>query len=265
MANHYTQALRRFDEEEPSGSNRDRWLLTYADMITLLAAFFLMLYSMSVVSKGKFSVLAQSMKSGFNGGLNTGEGIEETPRMKIERAQYQEALKNLVQFVEQNRMSGKVALRPEERGLVISLVSDNMLFKRGQAEVQQDSEKLMDQVTQILKSAPRNQVQIEGHTDDLPIRTLQFPSNWELSASRASAMLRNFVDRHGLPANRFIASGYADTHPLAPNTNEQSRARNRRVEIILLKSEAQRAADLIRKTEQQQKQRRDRLPSPEVD
>ena len=247
----------RYYPDHSEHGNLERWLLTYADMITLLTAFFLMMYSMSVVSKGKFTQLASSMRSGFSGeqqggsSILNGEGPRTTPVGTLkeqEFKQYQQAMSNLGVFVEQQNLKSKVGVRVDERGLVISLLSDNMLFARGQANLQPASEKLLQQVAQIIQTVP-NRVQIEGHTCNLPIRTALFPSNWELSSMRAGSVLRYFTERQSIDRQRFVAAGYADTKPLAANTNETNRARNRRVDIVIMKSEAQREADLIRKGE----------------
>jgi chemotaxis protein MotB len=123
-----------------------------------------------------------------------------------------------------------------------------MLFERGKAQLGANGEPILDSVAALIKSMP-NRVQVEGHTDDLPIHTPQFPSNWELSTARAGAVLRYFTDQCQLSKIRFAAAGYADTHPLLPNNSEANRSRNRRVDIVLLKSDAERSADLQRQSE----------------
>lgn len=239
--------------------NLERWLLTYADMITLLTAFFLLLYSMSVVSRGKFTRLASSVRSGFGAEhpsgphILNGGGTYATPFGSLpprEYREYEQAMRNLGSFVEQQNLRGKVGVRSDERGLVISLVSDDLLFRRGQAGLRPEVEPLLRRVTQVIRPLS-NQIQIEGHTCDLPIRTAQFPSNWELSTMRAGTVLRYFTERMGLRRQRFIAAGYADTRPLVANTDENNRARNRRVDIVIVKSEAQRQADAARQAEVQ--------------
>ncbi|MBC7526887.1 MAG: OmpA family protein [Chthonomonadaceae bacterium] len=259
--NGYAARLRRDTEGEDRQTSHERWLLTYADMITLLAAFFLMLYSMSVMNQGKFTALTDSL-TGRTRASEEPMKVRMSEDLKKQRAEYQQALKNLVQFVEQNRMSGRVALRAEERGMVISLVSDDLLFERGHADLKGASVPLLGQVRQILQTMPANTIQIEGHTDNLPIKTVQFPSNWELSTARASAILRTFTEKFGMPQSRFLASGYAETKPLVVNNSETNRVRNRRVDIILLKTEAQRNAELIRRTALEQKNQRDSSPTP---
>ncbi len=237
--------------------NLERWLLTYADMITLLTAFFLMLYSMSVMSKGKFTALATSVRSGFGGIMQGGTSIlngggAHTLHPGIlpdgTYQQYEEAMRSLRSYVEQHHLKGKVSTRDDQRGVVISLVSDDMLFARGKAELSPASDAVLTRVTRILKTVPNN-VEIEGHTCDLPIHTALFPSNWELSSARAGSVLRYFTEKQNLPERRFVAAGYADTHPLVPNISESNRAQNRRVDIVLLKTDAQQQADLQRQAE----------------
>jgi len=236
--------------------NQDRWLLTYADMITLLTAFFLMLYSMSVMSKGKFSQLAISVRGSFAGPItaggkvlpNGGTSINQLGVSAHEYRNYTRAMGNLRRYVEQNNLTGAVSTRSDERGVVISLIADNMLFERGQADIRAKSVPVLTHVAQILKSTS-NRVTIEGHTCDLPIHTTQFPSNWELSTDRAGTLLRYFTGEQGLDSHRFMAAGYADTRPLASNDSEANRARNRRVDIVILKTDSQRERDLARRAE----------------
>ncbi len=242
----------------PGHDNLDRWLLTYADMITLLTAFFIMLYAMSVMSRGKFVQIASSVRGGFGGGVTEG-GNGILPNGKTQAAHsgdaagasyqhYQNAVQDLNNFVEQQKLKGAVNIRSDERGVIISLLSDGMLFQRGTAGLQPGSGELLRHVTDIIGTLP-NHIQVEGHTCDLPIHTAQFPSNWELSTSRAGTILRYFTEQAGLPATRFSAAGYADTRPLVSNTSEERRARNRRVDIVILKTEAQRESELMRQSE----------------
>lgn len=237
--------------------NLERWLLTYADMITLLTAFFLMMYSMSVVSKGKFSQMATSVRSGFTGSAEGGQSIllgggAHSATLGVspdtQEAHYENAMSDLNKYVEQNKLDGKVSIRSDQRGVIITLLSDKMLFQRGKAELNRNSGKVLDKVANILKAAP-NDIQIEGHTCNLPISNAQFPSNWELSTARAGVVLRYFTEHFGLPDKRFNASGYAATRPIFPNTTETRREKNRRVDIVLLKTEKQREGNLQRQAE----------------
>ncbi|MEJ5251835.1 MAG: OmpA family protein [Chthonomonadetes bacterium] len=213
--------------------NVDRWLLTYADMITLLVALFIMLYSMSAVNQEKFGALAQSMRREFqalpehNGGKVVGAGSIVDP--------VEQQVSRLQQFLQEKGLQSQVRIRHEERGLVISLLSDGTLFDLGSADLKPSAKQVLDQVAEALRALP-NPVLIEGHTDNLPIRTAQYPSNWELSAARAARVLRYLVQKGGIPAERLIAVGYADTRPLVPNSSPANRAQNRRVDIAVLKT-----------------------------
>ncbi len=236
--------------------NSDRWLLTYADMITLLTAFFLMLYAMSVMSKGKFAQVASSLRGGFNASANAspssvGVGTRTTQIGILSEGQYkkyQETVSDLSRFVEQQNWKDRVQVKSDNRGIIISLASDALLFERGKAGVRSQASDLLIKVGKIVAAVP-NKVQIEGHTCDLPIKTAQFPSNWELSAARAAAILRVFSEGQGVEPKRFIAAGFAATRPIQPNVSDRKRSSNRRVDIVILKSAAQRESDLIRRSE----------------
>ncbi|HLH79191.1 MAG TPA: flagellar motor protein MotB [Chthonomonas sp.] len=229
--------------------NLERWLLTYADMITLLMAFFLMLYSMSVMSRGKFQQMAISVRQGFDGD-KAAKGVGVGTDLAAERTyqQYMQSLQKLRQYVEQHHLEGAIHMSNDRRGIVISVLTDGLLFKSGQATLQPQSLPLLHQIAGLLRVLP-NDVVVEGHTDDRPIHTLQFASNWELSAARAGAVVRDLILREGLPIRRFSAAGYADTRPLYPNDTPQHRARNRRVEIVLLRTQQEAEAEMQRQQE----------------
>ncbi len=231
----------------------DRWLLTYADMITLLTIFFLLLYSMSVVSRGKFSSLAGSVRSSLSTAkpsiTSGGTGIlPGSSQSQSSEQNYVANMQNLNEYMEQHKLKDRVSVAQETRGIVISMLADNMLFTRGSAEVQVASAPMLQKVAQLLRSV-KNTVQVEGHTCDLPIKTPQFPSNWELSTARAGAVVREFTENHGLEPTRFRAAGYASIHPVVPNTSDSNRSRNRRVDIVIMKSESQKEAEVLRRAE----------------
>ncbi len=242
--------VRRMPHQPEGHHNHERWLLTYADMITLLAAFFLMLYSMSVMSKGKFQQVAASMRSEFgenkkhSGSGSGSNGVLSDPAY----LQYQNALQDLAKYVEQHHLGGDVKVSSDERGVVITLLSDGVLFKSGHAHLRTASLPLLRRIAKVLQPLPNN-VLIEGHTDNQPIHTARFPSNWDLSTARAVSVLRYFTGNEGLPDHRFSAAGYADTRPLVPNDTLQHRAENRRVAVVILKTRLQRQADLERQNE----------------
>ena len=210
-------------------------------MITLLMAFFIMLYSMSTINAGRFRQVAVSIRSGFGGagdgaskpekasgfgadGPEIKDGIAGVPwsvLRKIEKRVHAKGLEKYVKF------------RTDERGLVISLATDKALFPKGQAELSPKTVQIIDAVADAVRGIP-NAISIEGHTCDLPVASEKYPSNWELSTSRATAVVRYFVEQAWISPERLTAAGYADSKPLAPNTTEKNRALNRRVDIVIL-------------------------------
>jgi chemotaxis protein MotB len=260
-------------KKQHAHENHERWLLTYADMITLLVAFFIMLYAMSVMNQHKFQQVAISVRSGFGGdvmgkapsildgsGENTvamsvtDQGSQDinkevqniSPHFKqkdvlIPSSTAQKAmdktLAKLREVIKKDHLEKTVQVKAEERGIVVTVLTDKFLFNKGQADILPDNRYVLDSMAQPLKAIP-NQVRIEGYTDDLPISTAKFPSNWELSTTRATTVLRYFISNNDIAAERLSAAGYADTRPICPNTTDQNRAMNRRVEIVVLKAGA---------------------------
>lgn len=229
---------------EGHGGNHERWLLTYADMITLLVAFFIMLYSMSVLNNKKFEAMAVSVRSGFGGELRgAGQGILEgglgvraeapgaSPLVTPGRHRLIEELRTLII---DKRLSDKVRLRSEPRGLVITLVTDKVLFQKAQAEIRPETLPLLHDVLKILSKVP-NHIRVEGHTCNLPVGRGRYASNWELSTARAVAVIRYAIEKGLIPENRLSAAGYADSRPVAANDSEAHRQLNRRVDIVVVR------------------------------
>jgi chemotaxis protein MotB len=146
-------------------------------------------------------------------------------------------LAKLREVIKKDHLEKTVQVKAEERGIVVTVLTDKFLFNKGQADILPDNRYVLDSMAQPLKAIP-NQVRIEGYTDDLPISTAKFPSNWELSTTRATTVLRYFISNNDIAAERLSAAGYADTRPICPNTTDQNRAMNRRVEIVVLKAGA---------------------------
>jgi chemotaxis protein MotB len=228
------------------GGGALRWLLTYADMITLLMAFFIMLYSMSVLNLAKFQQVAVSIKSGF-GGMVEGQGrsilgsssqfnIRPSPIVGETAGVPNQTVRKIQTMIKDEKLENKVRLRVDERGLVISLSTDKVLFGPGRASLSPSARKIIDAVAGSLKDIP-NEVRVEGHTCDLPIRSSEYPSNWELSTARATNVIRYLIDKKGFQPDRLSAAGYADSRALVPNTSESNRAINRRVDIVVLRSQ----------------------------
>lgn len=221
-----------------------RWLLTYADMITLLMAFFIMLYSASILNLSRFREMAVSIRSGFSGSMS-GQGQQVLAKgghakftltsIPDENAGVPlKALQDMRVQVKKDHLENTFSFRQDERGLVVSLVTDKALFPIASADLTVDSRKILDIVADLLKKVP-NQVLVEGHTCDLPVASEKYPSNWELSTARAAAVVRYFIEDKGTASSRLSAAGYADSKPL-PDTRPDNREKNRRVDIVILKT-----------------------------
>jgi len=230
--------------------NHDRWLVSYADFITLLFAFFVVMYALSTVNEGKYRILSNSMATAFRNVpintasnspalglppiavpsksgtvLKTQDAVKQKQREKM-RNVAKDILEVMAPLIEQ----GKVRVLETSRGVTIE-INDSILFSPGQALLQPALIKAMRAIAEVL--APTDfPIIIEGHTDNVPINTAQFPSNWELSAVRATTVLRLFADS-GVAGDRLTAIGYADTRPVEPNVLADGRARNRRVTILI--------------------------------
>lgn len=225
---------------EEGHENAERWLLTYADMITLLMAFFIMMYSMSVMNLEKFHEAAISIRSGFGGALKGGQHLLTYTNDSNKTDVYQKSTKDAVHKAEQelvsnaieNNLGDQMTVSRETRGLVVSICIDGLLFPRGSAVLSPKANILLRPIAKILRTVP-TEIMVEGHTCPRPIATAVFPSNWELSAARASSVVR-FLQANGVSPKHLRAVGYADTKPRVPNTTEKNRAWNRRVNIVIV-------------------------------
>lgn len=241
----------------------ERWLLTYADMITLLMALFMVMFSISAVNVSKYKSLQRSLEDAFSGRIlsggksinqngsspQTAPSAPEPPFPAImpprdekavgPRKGEDDALRALKRRIDayaaRNGLSEQLQTRIARRGLVVRLLTDRVLFDSGQAVFKPESAPLLKGIGGLLRSEVRRRATVvEGHTDNVPIHGGQFPSNWELSTARATTVVR-FLIRIGAGANRLSAAGFAATHPLASNRTESGRHRNRRVEIVVLR------------------------------
>ncbi|HHI03728.1 MAG TPA: chemotaxis protein MotB [candidate division Zixibacteria bacterium] len=226
---------RKYEDKE----NLDRWLLTYADLITLLLAFFIVMYSMSQVDAKKFGRMSDALSGVLKGGtviIKRGSQIGIMPGGGVLKTA---VLKSIGESIE-NDFMGKgneklVNTEVSERGLVIHIM-ESALFKLGSADLTEKAIKTLDVVAEHIKSLP-NHIRIEGHTDNRPINTLKYPSNWELSSARATEVVRYFIDEHNIRPDKISALGYGEFRPLVPNNTEDNRAKNRRVDILIMTME----------------------------
>lgn len=227
--------------------NSERWLLTYADLITLLLAFFVLMYAMSSADAQKFSKLAGSMRKAFNTGvLEGGDDISileqsmdpsaVTGGLEDDAASGQARDLELIigemgWISQQEGLVDKVTFSVRPEGIAIS-ISGNLLFSSGRAELRPDSVQLLQSLSRVLAQLP-NQVKVEGHTDDVPPGGTEFPSNWELSGARAVTVARYLAEAGGIDPTRLSAVAYSEFRPVAPNDSPRMRARNRRSEILI--------------------------------
>lgn len=216
------------------------WLNTYADMVTLLWTFFILLFSLSVLSQEKFQGAMGSVQSAF-GILNGGTGIFTEPAstnpnlnaIAQELAALETQGEGFKEELEKAGLGGKVSIEMEERGLVLRF-ADSILFDSGSADIRPDARELLLTVGRLIKPS-QNSVRIEGHTDNLPISTERFPSNWELSTGRAASVVRFLIDNLGFDPKKLEAAGYGEERPIASNSTPEGRQKNRRVDILLLR------------------------------
>jgi chemotaxis protein MotB len=267
---------------EDHGEHPDeRWLVTYADLMTLLVALFMVLFSISSVNKTKFESLQQSLQDAFSGRiLPGGRSIKQAggtdnivnpsasapvsslqpfvggQRASTEKAtqaaaaavKEQETFKKLKERLDavaaSKGVSGKVHTAVTKDGLLIRLVTDGLLFDSGSATVRPESLPLLSDVADLLAPERDHAVIVQGNTDNVPVRSGHYVDNLELSTDRASAIFRVFA-RDGIPRRRMTSAGNGEYRPLAPNTTAGGRALNRRVEVLIPASAAAEAADAL--------------------
>ncbi len=230
-------------EKKGEEENKERWLLTYADLITLLLGLFVILWSMSLADLERFGRVAAAFQEVFGGkALIAGLPPKQTadgPYLDLEGGAYPDTseayltLKLQEALAEISDIAGDVAVEIEERGVVVHL-TETVLFELGRARLQEDAKRLLREVAPVLVKSGRP-IMIEGHTDNLPIRTLEYPSNWQLSAARAANVVYFLTRRCGVPEAQISAAAYADQRPIASNDTEEGRRQNRRVDIVFLK------------------------------
>jgi chemotaxis protein MotB len=229
--------------------NHERWLVSYADFITLLFAFFVVMYALSSINEGKYKILSNSLTQAFRNVTVNASGQVIIPESALptqptivappkpsqadaarqkQRERMRNMAKDIMEALAPLVREGKVRLLETSRGVTIE-IADSALFAIGQAILNNESSLALRAVAEVIAGSDFP-VTIEGHTDNVPIKTAQFPSNWELSAVRATTVLRLFADA-GVPADRLTAIGYGETRPVEDNDSIEGRARNRRVSI----------------------------------
>jgi len=202
------------------------WLVTFADAMSLMLTFFVMLYAATSLEKAKFEPVFRS----FKGALGVMQETKPAVISPVEIVREEERIAQMIRKVVLSEGMEEVDVKVVEGGVRVNLRSP-ILFDLGKADLKKDVLPLLDGIADILKEMS-NQIIIEGHTDNLPIRTEKFPSNWELSAARAISAAKYLISR-GIIPSRIGVVGYADVHPLFPNDTPEHRSANRRVEIFI--------------------------------
>ena len=265
-------ARRKRHEEQ---DHRERWLVSYADFITLLFAFFVVMYSISSINEGKYRVLSSTLTGAFvtpaqsldpiqigeqvrtqmpvageyaapkswagkSNSLNSLESARDVPPHaqapvtgKPLAAVEEELTENLSGFIDKDLVS----VNRTDRGIEVEMKS-KMLFPSGSARLSRDALDVLKGVATIIKPLP-NQIRVEGHTDNVPIKTVSFPSNWELSAARAASVVHLFT-RYGVDSGRMAAIGFGEFRPIAANDQAEGRQKNRRVALVIMAGEHER-------------------------
>lgn len=244
-------------KQEDEHENHERWLVSYADFITLLFAFFVVMYSLSSINEGKYRVLSDSLVQAFRS-ININESGQQivlppvsvvspavpspmsparTPEDEAAEAKRQQTAQRMRNMAEEIRrvlspltQNGQVSISEGAFGIAVE-INASVLFAPGEATLGRPAVSALAAVAQVLAGA-EFPITVEGHTDNMPISNARFPSNWELSAVRASSVVRLFIES-GVAAERLTAAGYADQRPVDANDSDAGRARNRRVTIMI--------------------------------
>ena len=236
---HERRPARRLTRRQGTAT-RDRWLISYADFMTLLFAFFTTMYAISTVDASKLSSVAVGMQTAFDsasvdvrpptaanmrGVLPAGRGIAGAAAGPDARTEIERALGDMLS-------SHRLQLTADRRGLVLT-IPEATAFTAGSADMSPAFEAVMIRLSDALQRLPHG-VRVEGHTDDMPIHTPQFSSNWELSTARATHVVQFLIQRGAIAPERLSAAGYAEFHPVGENATLEGRAHNRRVDVIVL-------------------------------
>lgn len=205
------------DEGFGEGEESYLWAVTFGDMMTQILAFFILIIAISVPNLDKFKEAVEQIQSQF--------------KKKVEPTKYEAVQEKVEKFIVDENLTRDVHLTSDTRGMVLYANGD-LFFKSGEAELNDEIKYFLESIYEITKDIPYK-ILVEGHTDDVPIKTERFPSNWELSSGRASSIIKYFIEK-GIAPVRLSAVGYAEFKPRFPKTPE-NRPRNRRVEIIILR------------------------------
>jgi chemotaxis protein MotB len=240
-------------------ANNERWLVSYADFITLLFAVFVTLYAMSQTDKKKIEEVMESLRDSFGystaspatkpsvieaGTISIIPSLKKLPqsprkvRIKGGEKEFKATKASIEAYLLKSAAQGKVSVALDQRGLVVSL-KEAGFFDSGSATIKQKSYALLDDVVEALDNYA-NGIRVEGHTDTVPISSQEFPSNWELSTMRATNVLQYLIKQDKFDPSKVSAAGYGEYRPVSENSSEEGRRKNRRVDIVLLSEQSER-------------------------
>ncbi len=227
--------MKRRRHQHDEHDNSERWLLTYADLITLLLGLFVILYAMSKVDAAKYSELRAALGGIFGGehpGMMTGKAGVMSGGLSVLEAERNRVAQEIRNALQGAGKSDLVTVSQNERGVTIHMM-EQLLFTSGSADLKETSLATLDRLGELLVRLP-NDIRVEGHTDNVPIHSDRFPSNWHLSVNRALNTAYYLMETHHFDPERLSVVGYSEYQPLVPNTSAENRARNRRVDIVIV-------------------------------
>jgi len=230
-------------EEHPD----ERWVISYADLVTLLFGFFIILYATADANEIKMEALARGLADAFNVGVNEGDigssffdgGTGIIPERNVAGA-LDFDLEQIRRLIEEQSLEagvqGQILVSRDEDRIIIRL-ADNLVFPSASADIREQALPLLGIVANAVNQT-NNEIRVEGHTDNIPLATEKYPSNWELSSARATAVLRLLTEELGVDPARAFAAGFGEYRPIASNLAPEGRALNRRADIVLLYPQA---------------------------
>ncbi|MCC5892842.1 flagellar motor protein MotB [Exiguobacterium sp.] len=234
---------KKHDHEEhiPEG-----WLIPYADLLTLLLALFIVLFASSSVDQTKLEKMSRSFNQVFSGGtsvfqastasnsdINRTNNTDTTANPRTyELAKLDELKEQVTQYIEEKGLQDQIEATINSSGLVLT-IQDRALFSMGEATLDAEARDVARSISGILEQAGNREIVVSGHTDNVPINTARFPSNWELSSARATAFMRGLLTNDALNPNQFTLASYGEYKPIASNDTDAGRAKNRRVEVLI--------------------------------
>lgn len=247
----------RKNRRKQKDTGAPKWMVTYSDMVTLVLVFFILLFSMSQIDVVKFQAISDSFRDRaiFDffpspvpmdhpsdspdytiGQDDQGEFLFPPAPEKEDEEDEEDSLNQLIaeveDFLDEEDLHSVVTANRTERGVVLVL-QERILFDFGEAEILPSGEPFLQKIGRLFVDIPNN-IKVEGHTDNVPMSSFRYPSNWELSGARASSVIRYLLEEFPLKEYRFSLAGYGETRPVLPNTSEENRQKNRRVEIVIL-------------------------------